>query len=361
MSKIKFNRALNKSACFTDIHFGAKLNSQQHNQDNLDYLKWFIDIIKSDKEIDNIIFLGDYFENRNAIDVLTLKYANEGARMLDELGLPIIFIIGNHDLYYKNNRKIFSPTVFNPYKNFNLINEITTVHASNTKFLVSPFLFNEEYGDLLEFLDYKVWFGHFEFKGFIVTGYNIKMPTGPNHALFNHQHRIFSGHFHKRQLNENVIYIGNTFPTNFADAGDMNRGCMIYDHNKDEPIFHNWDDCPTYIRTTLSQLLNKSSIRENILRPSGRVECMVDIPINYSESMYIKEKFIEDYELRDLVLKETPEINDAIVETVASISETDLIDVDSLVLNMLENISVEKIDNKKLISEYTTIKAEFHD
>lgn len=358
---LKFNTKLNKAACFTDIHFGAKQNSHQHNQDNLNYLSWFIDIIKADKEIDHIIFLGDFFENRNAIDVLTLEYASEGARMLDTLDMPIFFIIGNHDLYYKNNRSTFSPTIFQTYKNFYLISELTTVNAANTKFLMSPFLFHEEYGELLNYLDYGVWFGHFEFKGFIVTGYNILMPTGPNHTLFKKQRRIFSGHFHKRQLNENVIYIGNTFPTNFADAGDTNRGCMIYDHNKDEPLFHNWDECPKYVRTSLSELLDKPSEREIILPKLGRVECMVDIPISYGESMYIKEEFVEKYKLRDLILKETPEINDAIVETVANISDSELMDVDSLVLNMLNNIDVKKIDNNKLITEYTSIRAEEYD
>ena len=35
-----------KAACFTDIHFGLKNNSRQHNNDCEDFVKWFIDEAK---------------------------------------------------------------------------------------------------------------------------------------------------------------------------------------------------------------------------------------------------------------------------------------------------------------------------
>ena len=31
-----------KAAVFTDIHMGLKTNSQLHNQDCLEYMRWFI-------------------------------------------------------------------------------------------------------------------------------------------------------------------------------------------------------------------------------------------------------------------------------------------------------------------------------
>jgi len=38
---------------------------------------------------------------------------------------------------------------------------------------------------------------------------------------------VFTGHFHKRQTANNITYIGNCFPHNYADAGDDERGMMI--------------------------------------------------------------------------------------------------------------------------------------
>lgn len=39
--------------------------------------------------------------------------------------------------------------------------------------------------------------------------------------------KVFSGHFHKRQQHGNVIYPGNCFPHNYADAWDDDRGCTF--------------------------------------------------------------------------------------------------------------------------------------
>ena len=36
-----------KAACFTDIHFGLKNNSRQHNNDCENFVNWFIDEAKN--------------------------------------------------------------------------------------------------------------------------------------------------------------------------------------------------------------------------------------------------------------------------------------------------------------------------
>ena len=42
-----------KAAVFTDIHFGLKSNSIQHNRDCSDFVDWFIE-----KSIDSLEFTG---------------------------------------------------------------------------------------------------------------------------------------------------------------------------------------------------------------------------------------------------------------------------------------------------------------
>ena len=38
---------------------------------------------------------------------------------------------------------------------------------------------------------------------------------------------VFSGHFHKRQDDGNIIYTGNAFSLNYSDAWDDDRGLMF--------------------------------------------------------------------------------------------------------------------------------------
>ena len=197
------------------------------------------------------------------------------------------------------------------------------------------------------------WAGHFEFKGYVVTGYDITMPTGPDPIIFEGPKYIVSGHFHKRQVKsgiDNVVYMGNTFPMDFGDAGDVNRGMMVYDHEKEKMVFLDWGDCPKYIKTNLSDLLDKSVT----LYPNSRVRCTVDIPVTFEESTFLKQNFTEKFNLREFTLEESREMADLLSETESNIDweKNKLASVNQLVVQMLNDIDSEHIDNQLLIDIY---------
>lgn len=341
---------LNKAACFTDIHWGRKNNSERHNDDCMRFIEWFCEQVSNDKEVDHIIFLGDWFEQRAAINGMTLDYAYRGAKKIKELNLPVYFIVGNHDLYYRTTRDIATTNFFDSL-GFNLIREPQVFEELGPKgSLVCPFLFENEYATLAQYLKVPVWFGHFEFKGFVVTGDTKKMEHGPDPDDFDKPKRIFSGHFHKRQSSKNVTYIGNTFPADFADANDLERGMMFYKYESDETKFVNWPDCPSYIKTTLSELLKDA---KNILRKDATVNCIVDKDITYEQSLKIKETLQQKHKLREINLQENPDLRTALEETDLTEEEMEGLDtIHSQVKAMLGKIKAESLDNKKLIKIY---------
>jgi DNA repair exonuclease SbcCD nuclease subunit len=347
-------KKLNKFAMFTDLHVGAKSNSEQHNQDCHDYIDWFCDNVRADADIDHIIFGGDWHEVRNSINIFTLKHSYEMAKKINDLGLPVYFIIGNHDLYHRSNRDVYSTYSWEGFDNFIMIDEPMVVDNMGDGVLMCPYLFHEEYPSLANYKNIPMWVGHFEFKGFVVTGYNITMKSGPDHTDFQHQKHIISGHFHKRQTMGNTTYIGNTFPTNFADAGDFERGMMIFDHNTDSMDFKNWEMCPKYIKGKLSDVL-EDRLK---LYPQARVQVVADIPINYEESIEIRKRFIEDNDLREFTITESTEIAEALAETETEVEvelEGELGSVDEMVVDMLNEIESEHIDNEMLSDIYINL------
>lgn len=288
---------ITKMVLWTDIHFGARNNSDQHNLDNLDYIDWLIERIKEENP-SHIAFLGDFFENRNAINVRTLNYATEGCRRLNALGIPIIWIIGNHDLYHRSNRKIFSTGMFADLENFIIISEPTEL---NKDWYVAPFLFREEYPTLAADINsHRYVLGHFEFRNFVVTGATRTMDHGPDAEAFSGPKYIFSGHFHKRQFNKNIVYIGNVFPTNYGDAGDAERGCAVFTPADDEIWFHNWDDAPLFFKTKLSRVLEG----EMGWAAKSRVRCVLDADIGYSDVQALREEMIKSFSLREFSVEE---------------------------------------------------------
>ncbi|TFH08863.1 MAG: hypothetical protein E4H14_05625 [Candidatus Thorarchaeota archaeon] len=309
----------------------------------------------SDPSIDYVAFLGDWNENRSALNIATLDASYRGAKKLNDLGLPVFFCVGNHDLYHRHTRELYSVVPFKEFDNFQVIDEPVVIKNIADGALFSPYMFHDEYPKLVEFLRIPYWAGHFEFKGFQVTGYNIIMPTGPDPQDFAGPKHIVSGHFHRRQADLNVIYMGNVFPMDYGDAGDNERGMMIFDHEKDDMVFHNWDDCPKYIKTRLTDLLD----RTETMFPGARVKCLVDVPISFEESTYLRQTFVEDYDLREFTLEESKDIATALSDTRASIDPENmkLDSVDELVTQMLNDIQSDHIDNHLLVEIYQRIRS----
>lgn len=346
---------LKRGAFFTDIHFGRKANSQLHNDDCLKYLNWFSEQVKQ-YECDYVAFLGDWNENRSALNIHTLNFTHVGAKILNQLGVPVYFVVGNHDLYYRNSREVHSVIHHEVFENFTLIEEPTIIKEIKGDMLFCPYMFHEEYPSLMKYLNVPFWAGHFEFKGFIITGYNITMPTGPDAADFKGPKYIVSGHFHKRQTqpDTNVIYIGNTFPMDFGDAGDSERGMMMYDHNADEMVFINWPECPRYVKTKLSYLIDDDKDLSKILLEHSRVNCIVDISLDFEEVNELKQLLMKQFKLRDLTFEESPEIRKALTDTDTMIDweNTSLQSVDECVHTMLHNVDTEHYDKNLLINLY---------
>ena len=349
-------KKLNKTAAFTDIHWGKSNNSDVHNIDCRNYVNWFIEQVKADPSIDSIAFLGDWFDNRAAVNISTLNYSYYAAERLNELGLPVFFIIGNHDLYHRHTREVYSTINFHSFNNFQIINETTVIDDLGDGALFCPFLFHDEYPTLVEHVDKKTWWGHFEFKGFTITGYNMVMPTGPDHTNFKGPNQIFSGHFHKRQRNGNVCYIGNCFPHNFSDAGDFERGMMVYTHDINKVEFIDWGECPKFQKVLLSDLLSD----QVILHENARVKCICDTPITYEENLVIRQAFVEDHKLREFTFEETDELKTALTSTESEVEVTEDGEegesVDELMVKMLKDIDSPQIDSSILVQQYMGLK-----
>lgn len=346
-------------AYFSDIHFGKKSNSTQHNEDCLKFIDWFCEQVKSNPEIDYVAFLGDWNENRSALNIATMKFSFIGAKKLNDLGIPVYFVVGNHDLYHRHTREVHSVLPFQEFSNFKLIDHPIVVEEIYGNVFFSPFLFHDEYPKVTKHLNVPFWAGHFEFKDFLVTGYGMKMPTGPDALDFSGPKHIVSGHFHKRQASSNIVYIGNAFPMDFGDAGDNERGMMVYHHERDEMSFINWGECPKYIRTTLTDMLDGTTT----IYQEARVKCIADVSVSYEEAVFIKEKYVADYNLREFVLEESNDLQQALENTdvdeiEALLEDEELVgaSIDELVVAMLKSIDTDKIDNDLLIAQYSRLK-----
>lgn len=339
----------NKVACFTDIHLGLKGDSRQHNIDAENFIYWFLDEAK-EFGADTFIFLGDWHHNRARINVSTLNYTVSNIERICQSFDKTFWIMGNHDLYYRDKREINSVEFGRNLTNMKIISEPFQSDPENSKdnVVILPWLVENEWKKVKE-VKCKYMFGHFEIPNFKMNAM-VDMPdTGELHADdFVHPEYVFSGHFHKRQRKDNIIYIGNCFPHNFADAWDEDRGAMFMEWDG-EPIFKSWPDAPKYKKCRLSQLLEDPY---HYLDKHTYLRVEMDLHPTYEETNYIKDELIANFEPRDFAFlpitgnpDDDPEFH----------GELNFESVESVVLSHLRSIESNNIDNELLVKIFQSL------
>jgi len=329
-----------KAVCFTDIHFGLRNNSRAHNDDCENFIKWMTQEAKQ-AGAETCIFLGDWHNNRSAVNVSTLNYTTSNIKYLSENFEQVYVIMGNHDLAYREKREINSLPFAKHLSNVNLIDEITTIGDMT----IVPWLVGSEWEDMKK-LKSRYVFGHFELPHFKMNAM-VEMPDhgGLNEGHFPNQELVFSGHFHKRQRRGNVVYMGNCFPHNYADAWDDERGCMFLEYGG-EPEFRTWDKAPKFKTLTLTQAIDRHA---ELFDNQTFARVTIDVDISYEEASYIKEQWVETYNMRELSLSPGKTEEHATEWTGGEIKFES---VDAIVLNQIQAIDSAHIDKQILAHIY---------
>ena len=112
--------------------------------------------------------------------------------------------------------------------------------------------------------------------------------------------------------------------------------------------YHSWPAQPTFRTVKLSQLIDEA---DTLILPKQHLRVTLDIDISYEEASFIKEKFISDYDIRELTLiaeRKDIEINTNIdIQTFES--------VDQIVSKQLVNIDSDQYDKNKLLEIYNSL------
>jgi hypothetical protein len=192
-------------------------------------------------------------------------------------------------------------------------------------------------------------FGHLELPLFFMNA----MVQMPDHGelkadAFSGPEYVFSGHFHKRQNKGNIWYIGNAFPHNFADNYDDERGMMTLEWGK-EPEFINWPDCPKYRVLKLSDLIDR---KDEIMKSKMHLKVNLDIDISFEEANFIKETFVNDYDIREIsLIQDKTNLEGTIDDNPDAKFES----VDQIVTEQLVNIESEQFDRNTLLEIYNNL------
>ena len=221
-----------KVAIITDQHFGARKSSKFLH----DYFKKFYDEVffpyLEENGIKTVIDMGDTFDNRRSIDLWALEWAKENYYdRLQQMGVTVHTIVGNHTAYYKNTNSVNSvDLLLKQYENVKVYSEATEVKLDKLKVLFIPWI-NQENEEttfkLIQDTSCKCAMGHLELNGFRAHRGHV-MEDGMEIQLFDKFELVFSGHYHTRSNNGKIFYLGNPYEMFWNDVNDT-RGFHTFD------------------------------------------------------------------------------------------------------------------------------------
>jgi len=139
-------KILGKTLITTDWHLGLKSNSKNRLAIVVNVVKELITYIKNN-DIKTLIFAGDLFHCRTAIDVNVINVAYKLLLALSK-HCKMYMICGNHDSYLKNTIDVNSLNIFKSMSNVVIVDQPLQISINGNNTLLVPWL-----GDLSKYED----------------------------------------------------------------------------------------------------------------------------------------------------------------------------------------------------------------
>lgn len=298
---------------FSDLHLGIYGNSERWHDTALKWADWMVAELTK-KNITDIFFLGDFFDNRTEISVQTIHVASIIIEKFKNFNM--FMIIGNHDAYYKNRSDVHSLGMVKGHNNITLVDKTLEFEKFDRKFLMVPW--NNE----LPNSKYDYIFGHFEIQTFKMNNFTVCTHGLTPINILSKGNAAFSGHFHNRnskKYNEGTIgYIGSCFAMDFSDVGNT-KGYHILDVEDGSVEFYENTASPKFVKLTLSSLKNvdQESIQNNIVKlivdkeiEEKKLEKIQALITKYSPWQFTTEHNVSSKTLEDVEVVDSINISD---------------------------------------------------
>lgn len=211
---------------FTDIHIDSHKGLLERLDDCLKVLEWVYETARSNK-IKNVIFIGDLFHHRQKINVYA--YNKTFDIFYKNKDINTFLLLGNHDLYYFEDKTISSVNPLCSLPNVKIISEPCTITIDDSNYDFLPFTHNPI--DVLSKWKNKsqVLFSHIAVDGAILNfNSNTKAEVAieqdnemqiVSSKLLEGWNKVFLGHYHGYQeLTDKILYLGSPLQLTFSEA-----------------------------------------------------------------------------------------------------------------------------------------------
>ncbi len=219
-----------KIAIITDTHFGAR----NDNQNFSDYFYKFYNELffptLEERGITTCIHMGDVMDRRKYVSYKTATdFRQKFLERFQQLSIDLHMIIGNHDTYYKNTSEV------NSMQELGNVGTVYTdpkvVEFDGLPIVLMPWINANNYDksmDILKTANADILMGHLEINGFAMNAGQMLCEGSWDRSEFKRFETVFSGHFHHKNDDGHIFYLGTPYEIYWSDYNDP-KGFHIYD------------------------------------------------------------------------------------------------------------------------------------
>lgn len=220
-----------KIAALGDLHLGVRGGHPAFMDFQIDWIRDHFIPAAQAAGVQKVVQVGDALDVRaHTSNLLLHRIIHELAPAIRDSGMEWVFLVGNHNIFYRDNNEVHSLAVLEAMKLPNV--RIVREYEEDGELAYCGWLNKNNADVLLEHVfasKAKFLFGHFEpadlpyYKGIMAKdGIDIK--------LFKHFELVVSGHYHTVSRSGNYVNIGSPYHLSWACFPDgTNRGWFLLD------------------------------------------------------------------------------------------------------------------------------------
>lgn len=222
-----------KVAIINDTHFGARNDSQFFSDYFYEFYEGNFFPYLEQHNIKTVFHLGDLMDRRKYVSFKTAKEFRERFVFpLQHLKIDFHCLVGNHDIYYKNTNDVNSlrELIGDKSNKFHLYEDATEVNIGGLDILFLPWINPQNYIYSMGMIDEtkaRIAMGHLEIKGFQMHKGQVN-ENGYEKEIFRKFDTVFSGHFHTKNDDGQIYYLGAPYEIYWNDFNDT-KGFHVFD------------------------------------------------------------------------------------------------------------------------------------
>jgi DNA repair exonuclease SbcCD nuclease subunit len=238
-----------KIVVYSDLHLYNHHRLLVNSETALRFLT-FLKNYCLENEIDTIISAGDFFHTKARAYAPHVIQALLRVKDIDKSNIKQYMLVGNHDMANPNNTMNSIVFVFSDYAK--IIPDYYFIDHDNVRIHFLSFAHQMFENFILAEEKKNVLIAHLDIVGFTMPN-GFRATTGFKISDFSEFDLVITGHYHKHQSRDNIVYIGSPYQTSFAER-EQPHGFLVLDTETVTWEFVEYDDAPKYKVISIKKL-----------------------------------------------------------------------------------------------------------